>query len=104
MVSTQFDRDGFRMVPALGKRGSGARGPTLASGVPVCRLNGNITLLIQVCEQTRAQAFDLRLRHAAERGGNAVVVARHNASEIKQAVREVLVYGRAVLVEPFRPS
>jgi uncharacterized protein YbjQ (UPF0145 family) len=32
-------------------------------------------------------------------GGNAVVVARYDATEVMQGVTEVLAYGAAVLVE-----
>ena len=37
-------------------------------------LGGNITLLTNLCERTRADAFDLMLQHAAELGANAVWV------------------------------
>ncbi|HXX27550.1 MAG TPA: heavy metal-binding domain-containing protein [Terriglobales bacterium] len=42
------------------------------------------------------------LEHAAELGGNAVVGARYDATEIMQGVTEVLAYGTAVYVEPLR--
>jgi uncharacterized protein YbjQ (UPF0145 family) len=44
------------------------------------------------------------LQHAAELGGNAVVGARYDATEIMQGVTEVLAYGTAVLVEPTKQS
>jgi uncharacterized protein YbjQ (UPF0145 family) len=40
------------------------------------------------------------LQHAGEIGGNAVVGARYDATEVMQGVTEVLAYGTAVLVEP----
>ena len=42
------------------------------------------------------------LAHAAELGGNAVVGARYDATEVMQGVTEVLAYGTAVLVEPVK--
>jgi uncharacterized protein YbjQ (UPF0145 family) len=39
------------------------------------------------------------LVHAAELGGNAVVGARYDATEVMQGVTEVLAYGTAVFVE-----
>ena len=42
------------------------------------------------------------LAHAAELGGNAVVGARYDATEVMQVVTEVLAYGTAVLVEPVK--
>ena len=63
-------------------------------------VGGNITLLTNLCERTRQEAFDLMLQHAAELGGNAVVGARYDATEVMQGVTEVLAYGTAVFVEP----
>ena len=63
-------------------------------------VGGNITLLTNLCERTRAESFDLMLQHAAELGGNAVVGARYDATEVMQGVTEVLAYGTAVFVEP----
>jgi len=63
-------------------------------------VGGNISLFTQLCEKTRADAFDLMLQHAAQLGGNAVVGARYDATEIMQGVTEVLAYGTAVVVEP----
>jgi len=60
---------------------------------------GNITLLIELCERTRTEAFDLMLEHAEEWGANAVIGMRYDATELMQGVTEVLAYGTAVLVE-----
>jgi uncharacterized protein YbjQ (UPF0145 family) len=67
-------------------------------------VGGNITLLTNLCEKTRSEAFDLMLQHAADLGGNAVVGARYDATEIMQGVTEVLAYGTAVFVEPRIPE
>ena len=44
------------------------------------------------------------LLHAGELGGNAVVGARYDATEVMQGVTEVLAYGTAVFVEPVSKS
>jgi uncharacterized protein YbjQ (UPF0145 family) len=44
------------------------------------------------------------LLHAGELGGNAVVGARYDATEVMQGVTEVLAYGTAVYVEPVARS
>jgi uncharacterized protein YbjQ (UPF0145 family) len=62
-------------------------------------VGGNITLLTNLCEQTREHAFDLMLQHAAELDANAVVGMRYDATEVMQGVTEVLAYGTAVYVE-----
>src|ERR1700693_3162373 len=104
MVTTQFELDGFRVVRTLGVvRGITVRSRsifgTIGAGVQTI-VGGNITLLTNLCERTRAEASDLMLKHAAEMGGNAVVGARYDATEVMQGGTEVLAYGTAVLVEP----
>jgi uncharacterized protein YbjQ (UPF0145 family) len=42
----------------------------------------------------------MMLSHAQERGANAVIGVRYDATEIMQSVTEVLCYGTAVIVEP----
>jgi len=106
MVTTQFELDGFRVVRSLGVvRGIVVRSRsifgTIGAGLQTI-LGGNITLLTNLCEKTRSESFDLMLQHAAELGGNAVVGARYDATEIMQGVTEVLAYGTAVVVEPMR--
>jgi len=108
MVTTQFELDGFRVVRTLGVvRGIVVRSRSIFGTIGASLqtlVGGNITLLTNLCEKTRAEAFDLMLQHAAELGGNAVVGARYDATEIMQGVTEVLAYGTAVLVEPVKQS
>ena len=104
MVTTQFELDGFRVTRTLGVvRGIVVRSRsifgTIGAGLQTL-VGGNITLLTNLCEKTRSEAFDLMLQHAAELGGNAVVGARYDATEVMQGVTEVLAYGTAVVVEP----
>jgi uncharacterized protein YbjQ (UPF0145 family) len=103
MVTTQFELDGFRVTRTLGVvRGIVVRSRsifgTIGAGLQTL-VGGNITLLTNLCERTRQEAFDLMLQHAAELGGNAVVGARYDATEVMQGVTEVLAYGTAVFVE-----
>jgi uncharacterized protein YbjQ (UPF0145 family) len=65
---------------------------------------GNISLLADLCEQTRAAAFDLAINHAKELGANALIALRYDATEIMQGVSEVLCYGTAVRVVPMKDS
>ena len=104
MVTTQFELNGFRVTRTLGVvRGIVVRSRsifgTIGAGLQTL-VGGNITLLTNLCEKTRLEAFDLMLQHAAELGGNAVVGARYDATEVMQGVTEVLAYGTAVVVEP----
>ncbi len=62
-------------------------------------LGGNISLFTSLCEKTRNDAFELMLKHAEERGANAVVGIRYDATEVMSGVSEVLCYGTAVQIE-----
>jgi uncharacterized protein YbjQ (UPF0145 family) len=61
---------------------------------------GDITLYTELCEHARQDAFQRMCAHAAERGANAIIGVRYDATEIGQGVTEVLCYGTAVFVEP----
>jgi uncharacterized protein YbjQ (UPF0145 family) len=103
MVTTAFTIDGYRIVRNLGVvRGIIVRSRsvfgTIGAGLQTL-VGGNITLYTNLCERTRNDAFDLMLQHAAALGGNAVIGARYDATEIMQGVTEVLAYGTAVVVE-----
>ena len=104
MVSTSNEIPGHRIVRGLGVvRGITVRSRSVIGNFGAALqtlVGGNITLLTNLCEKTRSEAFDLMLQHAAELGGNAVVGARYDATEVMQGVTEVLAYGTAVFVEP----
>lgn len=103
MVTTQFELDGFRVTRTLGVvRGIVVRSRSIFGSIGAglqTLVGGNITILTNLCEKTRQEAFDLMLQHAAALGANAVVAARYDATEVMQGVTEVLAYGTAVFVE-----
>jgi uncharacterized protein YbjQ (UPF0145 family) len=99
--------DGYRVERTLGVvRGIVVRSRsifgTIGAGLQTL-VGGNITLLTNLCEKTRNDAFNLMLQHAGDLGGNAVLSARYDATEVMQGVTEVLAYGTAVVVEPVKP-
>ena len=103
MVTTAFTLDGYTIVKNLGLvRGIIVRSRSIVGTIGATLqtiVGGNITLLTNLCEQTREHAFDLMLQHASELGANAVIGMRYDATEIMQGVTEVLAYGTAVYVE-----
>jgi uncharacterized protein YbjQ (UPF0145 family) len=104
MATTALELDQFRITKNLGvARGIVVRSRSIVgsfgAGLQTI-LGGNITILENLCEQTREQAFDRLLSHAADLGANAVVGMRYDATELMVGVTEVLAYGTAVLVEP----
>jgi uncharacterized protein YbjQ (UPF0145 family) len=104
MTTTTFELHGYRVVKTLGVvRGIIVRSRsifgTIGAGLQTL-VGGDISIFSDLCEQTRREALDRMLKHAAAVGANAVIGLRYDATEIMQGVTEVLCYGTAVLVEP----
>lgn len=59
---------------------------------------GNITILTNLCEQTRSEAYDQMAAHAESLGANGIIAVRYDATELMPGITEVLCYGTAVLV------
>src|SRR5215470_17667944 len=106
MISTANEIAGWRVVRHVGiVRGIIVRSRSVIGNLGAALqtlVGGNITILTELCEKTRIEAYELLLRHAAEHGANAVVGFRYDATEVMQGVTEVLAYGTAVQVEPNR--
>ena len=106
LTTTTFTLDGYRTTRTLGVvRGIMVRSRSIfgtIGGSLQTLVGGNISLFTSLCEKTRAEAFDLMVRHAEELGANAVVGVRYDATEIMNGVTEVLCYGTAVYVEQDR--
>ena len=103
MVTTAFELPGFRVVRNLGVvRGITVRSRsvfgTIGGGLQTL-VGGNISLFTELCERTRADAFNEMLQHAEAVGANAVIGIRYDATELMGGVTEVLCYGTAVVVE-----
>ena len=104
MTTTVMALDGYRIRENLGV----VLGVTVRSrsifGLVAASLQtlrgGRIEQFIELCERTRAEAFELMLEHAEQHGGNAVIGVQYDATEVMQGVTEVLCYGTAVVVEP----
>ena len=103
LITTAFDLPGHRVTGTLGV----VRGITVRSrsffgtfGAGLQRLRGgNITLLTELCEQSRAEAFEIMIRHAEDVGAQGIIAVRYDATEVMDATTEVLCYGTAVMVD-----
>lgn len=107
MVTTAFELPNFRVVQNLGVvRGIVVRSRNIFATIGAelqTIVGGNITVWSKLCEQTRADAFEIMIQHATKLGANAVIGARYDNTEISPGVTEVLAYGTAVIVEPVNP-
>jgi uncharacterized protein YbjQ (UPF0145 family) len=103
MVTSALELPGYRIVRNFGiVRGIIVRSRSVIGNLGAAIqtiVGGNITILTNLCEKTREDAYELMLTHAAQHGANAVVSMRYDATEIMQGVTEVLAYGTAVQVE-----
>ena len=80
-------------------RGIVVRSPNIAQGF-LGALNqivgGNIEVYADVCEKARLEAYRRMVEHAEEKGADAIIGMRYDATEFAPNVTEVLAYGTAV--------
>lgn len=104
MTTTAFTLDGYRVTKTMGiVRGIVVRSRSIfgtIGGSLQTIVGGNITAFTKLCEQSRADAFDMMVSHAGSLGANGVIGVRYDGTEIMKGVSEVLCYGTAVYVEP----
>jgi uncharacterized protein YbjQ (UPF0145 family) len=102
-TTTAFEIKGYSIVRNLGVvRGILVRSRSIFGSIGASLqtiMGGNITILSELCEKTREEAFDIMTKHAETLGANAIIGIRYESTEILQGVTEVLCYGTAVIVE-----
>ncbi len=100
IVTTSNELAGHQIAQYLGVvRGIVVRSPNIAQGFLGGLkqiVGGNIESFAQVCESAREDALERMVQHAAERGADAVVAMRYDATDFSEGVTEVLAYGTAV--------
>src|SRR5256884_10016091 len=91
-ITTAFALDGYRVTYNLGiVRGIVVRSRSIFGTIGASLqtlVGGNITLLTELCEKTRSQAFELIIQHAQAMGANALIGVRNEATEVMQGVTE----------------
>src|SRR5438034_8973815 len=104
MVTTAMELPGHRIVRNFGVvRGIIVRSRSVIGNLGAALqtiVGGNITILTDLCERTRSEAYELLLMHAAAHGANGVVGFRYDAAEVMNGVTEVVAYGGGGAGEP----
>jgi uncharacterized protein YbjQ (UPF0145 family) len=104
LTTTESQLTGYRITERHGVvRGITVRSRSIFGliGAKLQQLGGGeITLLTELCDEARANAFALAIEHAQALGANALVAIRYDATEIMSGVSEVLCYGTAMRVVP----
>ena len=108
LTTTENQLTGYRIMERMGVvRGITVRSRSVVGlfGAKLQQIfGGNISLLTDLCEQTRAEAFELAIGHAESLGANALVGIHYDATEIMTGVSEVLCYGTAMRIVPEREA
>lgn len=104
ITTTENSLTGYRIIERMGiVRGITVRSRSVFGtfGAKLQQIvGGDISLLRDLCEQARADAFAIAVGHAEALGANALVAVRYDATEIMSGVSEVLCYGTAMRVVP----
>jgi uncharacterized protein YbjQ (UPF0145 family) len=105
-TTTAFEIKGYTITRNLGVvRGILVRSRSIFGSIGASLqtlIGGNITILSDLCERTREDAFNIMVKHAEALGANAIIGIRYESTEIFQGVTEVLCYGTAVVVDEQR--
>lgn len=103
LTTSAFTIEGYRITRNIGMvRGIVVRSRSIFGTIGASLqtiVGGDITLLTNLCEKTRNDAFEKMILQAMTLGGNAVIGVRYDTTEVMAGVTEVLCYGTAVVVE-----
>jgi uncharacterized protein YbjQ (UPF0145 family) len=103
LITTSTHLEGYKVVRQLGViRGITVRSRSIFGNIAgglQSLMGGQNSIYTELCEKTRAEAFDYMINHANEVGANAIINVRYDANDVMQGITEVLAYGTAVYVE-----
>src|SRR5260370_13637532 len=96
-VTTANNLEGHEVTEYLGVvRGIVVRAKTIGQGIRgafASIFGGNITAYEEVCESARAEAYSRMVQHAEDRGADAVIAFRYDATEFSARVTHALASG-----------
>jgi uncharacterized protein YbjQ (UPF0145 family) len=102
-ITTAFELPGYRITGTLGLvRGIVVRSRSAIGNIGASfqsLFGGNITILTDLCERARSDAYNQMAEHATALGANGIICVRYDATEMMPGITEVLCYGTAVQVQ-----
>jgi uncharacterized protein YbjQ (UPF0145 family) len=102
-ITTAFELPGYKVAGTLGVvRGIVVRSRSAIGNIGASIqsiFGGNITILTDLCEQARSDAYNQMAEHAQALGANGIIGVRYDATELMPGITEVLCYGTAVIVQ-----
>jgi len=103
MITTSTSLEGYRITKQLGLvRGITVRSRSIVGNIAggfMTLFGGRSTIYTELCETAREESLQLMIRHAREKGANAIINMRYDANDVMSGLTEVLAYGTAVVVE-----
>ncbi len=103
LTTTTFTIEGYKITKQHGVvKGIIVRSRSIIGNIGAgiqSLFGGNITLLTELCEQARKDAYETMIKQAEAQGANAVIGIRYDATDVMQGITEVLCYGTAVTVK-----
>jgi uncharacterized protein YbjQ (UPF0145 family) len=103
LITTSTHLEGYKVVRQLGIiRGITVRSRSVFGNIAggfQSIFGGQNSIYTELCEKTRAEAFDFMVYHANQVGANAIINVRYDANDVMPGITEVLAYGTAVFVE-----
>lgn len=104
MITTALELPGHQIVSNIGVvRGIVVRSRSIIGsflGSLQTITGGNITIYTNMCERARKDAYEIMCDQAHNKGANAIIAMKYDATEVMSGVTEVLCYGTAVVVRP----
>lgn len=86
LITTSNLLEGYRITKHLEiVRGITVRSRSLLGNIAggfQTLFGGKISIYVELCENTREEAFQLMLQHATERGANTIINMRYDANEV----------------------
>src|SRR5882672_11178863 len=103
LITTSTSLEGFGITKQLGLvRGITVRSRSIVGNIAgsfMTLFGGKSTIYTELCETAREESLQLMIRHAKEKGANAIINMRYDANDVMSGLTEVLAYGTAVVVE-----
>ena len=103
LITTSTSLEGYRITKQLGLvRGITVRSRSIVGNIAggfMTLFGGKSTIYTELCETAREESLQLMIRHAKEKGANAIINMRYDANDVMSGLTEVLAYGTAVVVE-----
>lgn len=103
LITTSTTLEGYKITKQLGVvRGITVRSRSVLGNIAggfQSILGGRLSIYVELCENSREEAYRLLIQHAQSLGANAIINMRYDANEVMQGITEVLAYGTAVIVE-----